>query len=64
MVEALRSGYCCPHDKLPCSRFDDDLGAGACFVYRVDGRLRGVCRRFVAPAGFVVPKQLFPEEMV
>lgn len=57
-----KSGYCCPYDKLPCKRFDYDLGAGACFTYDVTGRLKFVCRRFVAPAGFLIPKQLSPEE--
>ena len=35
----------------------------ACFFYGVNGRLKFVCRRFVAPAGFSVPKQLSPEDM-
>ena len=56
-------GYCCPHDKLPCKRFDYELGAGACFFYNVEGRLKFTCKRFVAPAGYSLPKQMSPEEM-
>jgi len=56
------SEYCCPYDKSRCKRFTYD-GFPACFVYDVNGRLRFVCRRFVTPAGFSVPKQLSPEHM-
>jgi hypothetical protein len=57
------SDFKCPYDKLPCRRFDYYLEFGACFVWDVNGRLRFVCKRFVAPVGFSVPKQLTPEEV-
>ena len=57
------SGYCCPYDKLPCKRISYDSNMPACFFYGVNGRLKFVCRRFVALAGFSLPKQLSPEEM-
>jgi hypothetical protein len=56
-------GYRCPYDKLPCKRYDRVLDNGACFTYDRNGRLRFVCKRFVAPVGFVVPKQLSSEQM-
>ena len=55
--------YYCPYDKLSCKRFDSVLDAGACFTYNVNGRLRFVCKRFVASAGYSIPKQLSPEDM-
>lgn len=55
--------YCCPYDKLPCKRYDYDLGAGACFTYDVNGRLRWVCRRFARDKRLKLPKQLSPEVM-
>ena len=58
-----KSGCCCPYDKLPCKRFDYVLGAGACFFYNVGGHLKFTCKRFVAPVGFSLPKQLSPEQM-
>ena len=57
------SGYCCPYDKLPCKRVDYLSGDPACFIWDVNGRLRFTCRRFVAPVGFKVPKQLSPDDM-
>jgi hypothetical protein len=65
MVKDLysKAGYCCPYDKLPCKRFSYELGAGACFSYNVEGRLKFTCKRFVARAGFSIPKQLSAEEM-
>ena len=56
------SEYRCPHDKLLCKRVGYD-GFPSCFTWDVNGRLRFVCKRFVAPAGFSLPKQLSPEEM-
>jgi len=56
------STYCCPHDKLRCKRVDWD-GFPACFIYNMNGRLRFVCRRFVVPDGFTLPKQLSPEQI-
>jgi hypothetical protein len=56
------SEYCCPHDKLLCKRVGyDDFPA--CWTYDAKGRLRYVCKRFVARAGFTIPKQLSPEYM-
>jgi hypothetical protein len=57
------SDYCCPYDKLLCKRVGYD-GFPACFTYDVNGRLKFVCKRFVAPAGFVVPKQLSSENCI
>lgn len=62
MVKSQFSNTDCPYDKLHCKRFDYLLNAGACFTYDVKGRLRFICKRFVAPAGFVVPKQLSSED--
>jgi hypothetical protein len=56
-------GYCCPYDKLSCKRYDYVLDNGACFTYDRNGRLRFVCKRFVAPAGFLLPKQLSSEQI-
>lgn len=65
MVKDLysKAGYRCPYDKLPCKRFDYELGAGACFTYNVGGRLKFTCKRFVAPVCFTLSKQLSAEEM-
>ena len=56
-AKVLQSGYCCPYDKLLCKRVDCFDGFPACWTYDVKGRLRFVCKRFVAPAGFSIPKQ-------
>jgi hypothetical protein len=56
------SEYCCPHDKLRCKRVGyDDIPS--CFVFDVKGHLRFVCKRFVAPAGFSLRKQLSLETL-
>jgi hypothetical protein len=52
----------CPCDRKRCKRFGYD-GFPACFVYDVNGVLRFVGRRFVAPKGFSVPKQLSPKDI-
>jgi hypothetical protein len=57
------SEYCCPYDKKRCKRVRYDCDDPACFVWDVKGRLRFVCRRFRAPKGFSVPKQLSSESM-
>jgi hypothetical protein len=59
----LKNGYCCRYDKLPCKRFSYELGAGACFFYNVNGRLKFTCKRLVVPAGLSLPKQLSLEEL-
>jgi hypothetical protein len=61
-VVGLGSGssvYCCPFDGLPCDRFIDDVGFGACYVKSVDGvRLKSVCPRFVANPNVCVVEDL------
>ena len=57
------SGYCCPYDKLPCKRISYSSDMPSCLFYGVTGRLKFVCRRYVAPIDFTVPKQLSPELM-
>ena len=51
------SGYLCPHDELPCKRVGYD-GHPECWTYNTNGHLMFVCKRFVAPAGFSLRKQL------
>lgn len=55
------SDGCCVYDGLPCERFSDDLGYGACYVKRLDGSLKSVCPRFVVKAGVSISEDLVPE---
>lgn len=52
----------CPHDKLICKKVltGDDP---PCIIYDIRGRLQSVCKRFIAPNGFSIPKQLSPEDI-
>ena len=56
-------GVKCSHDGELCHRVDYHDGVPCCLFYDVNGRLRFVCKRFVAPEGYVIPKQLSPEDM-
>jgi hypothetical protein len=42
----------CEFDNLPCKK------SHGCFSYNESGRLISVCKRFITPEGFSVPKQL------
>jgi hypothetical protein len=65
------SEYYCPHVKgifrgrrkqVLCKRVNHD-GFPSCFVYDANGRLRFLCKWFVAPAGFLLRKQLSLETL-
>lgn len=63
LVVMMDSGsfvYCCPYDGLPCDRFIDDLGFGACFVRRLNGKVCFVCPRFSAKKDVSVSEDLVP----
>jgi hypothetical protein len=56
--------FVCYYDGLPCDRFVDDLGFGACYVRRLDGKMRFVCQRFQAKSGVSVSEDLVCKELI
>lgn len=61
---ALADVFLCYYDDLPCDRFIDDLGFSACYVKRLDGKLRFVCRRFQVKSGVSVSEALVRKELI
>lgn len=53
----------CQYDNLPCKKTRNADDFPPCITYDINGRLKSVCKRFVAPAGFSDPKQLSSEDM-
>lgn len=62
-VLRVKSDYICCCDKLPCNRFNSELDGGDCVHFDAKGRLTFLCKRYISPFGFSVPKQLSPEEL-
>ena len=57
-------GSCvCWSDGLPCDRCVGDLGFGACYVKRSDGKVRSICPRLVLKSGVRFVEHLIPKEL-
>lgn len=54
----------CPHDGLPCDRVIGDLGFGACYVKKLDAKLRFVCPRLVLKSGVSFVEDLVRKELI
>jgi hypothetical protein len=64
MKSDLSCGYRCPYDGLPCSRFIDDMGFGACYVKDLAGKLRSVCSRFVVKSDVSISEDLVHKKLI